>query len=457
MRQRDLVDHRGCRGNQVEIIFAGQPLLDDLEVEQPQEAAAETEPQGRRRLHLEAERSIVQAQLVERIAQLLEIGGIDREEAAEHHRLDQLEARQRLGRRALGVGDRVADRGLRDFLDLRGDETDFAGGKLGQLLDLGPHAADPVDEMLSAGRHELDRLALAKHALHDADEDDDAQIGIVPAIDEHRLQGRVAVPLGRRDAGDDRLQHLDDADARFGGGQHGILGGEADNVLDLLLHLVRLGGRQIDLVDDRHDLMIMLDRLIDIGQRLRLDSLRRIHHQQRALAGGKAAAHLIGEVDMAGRVHEVELIGFAVARGVGEAHGLRLDGDAALPLDIHIIEHLRGHFAFAEPAGLLDQPVGKRRLAMIDMGYDAEITNFVERGGHGWLQSSGGFAPPIAGSATKAKDASKGSLRRLPPYGCVRATVCPQIRNCVEPLQPSPRSFVLPVVHQDLEGIVHVA
>ena len=39
----DLVDHARRGGDQVEIVFAGQPLLDDLEVEQPQEAAAEAE------------------------------------------------------------------------------------------------------------------------------------------------------------------------------------------------------------------------------------------------------------------------------------------------------------------------------------------------------------------------------------------------------------------------------
>ena len=81
---------------------------------------------------------------------------------------------------------------------------------------------------------------------------------------------------------------------------------EADDVLDLLADLVGLGGGEVDLVDDRHDLMVVLDRLVDVGERLRLDALRGVDDQQRALAGGEAAADLIGEVDMAGRVHQVE-------------------------------------------------------------------------------------------------------------------------------------------------------
>ena len=72
------------------------------------------------------------------------------------------------------------------------------------------------------------------------------------------------------------------------------------------LTLLDVGGGQVDLVDHRHDLMVVLDRLVDVGQRLRLDPLGGVDHQQRAFAGGEAAADLIGEIDMAGRVHQVE-------------------------------------------------------------------------------------------------------------------------------------------------------
>ena len=71
-------------------------------------------------------------------------------------------------------------------------------------LELGPHTADAVDQMLGAGGHELDLLALFDDAVDDADQDDDAQIGVVPAVDQHGLERRGAVSLGRGDAGDDR-------------------------------------------------------------------------------------------------------------------------------------------------------------------------------------------------------------------------------------------------------------
>ena len=251
------------------------------------------------------------------------------------------------------------------------------------MLDLGAETADPVDKVRRPGLHELDLLALLQRAVDHAHQNDDAQIRVIPRIDQHRLQRRIHVALGRRHLLHDRFQDLGNADPRLGGGQHRLRRVEADHVLNLLLHLFRLGGRQVDLVDDRHDLVIMLDRLVHIGQRLRLDALCGVHHQQRALARGQAAAHLIGEVDMARRVHQVQRVGLAVRRGIGQAHRLRLDGDAALLLDLHIVEHLFRHLAVGQAARLLDQAIGQRRLAMVDMRDDRKVADLVERSGHG--------------------------------------------------------------------------
>ena len=66
-------------------------------------------------------------------------------------------------------------------------------------------------------------------------------------------------------------------------------GVEADDLLDLLPHALGVGGGEVDLVDHRHDLVVVLDRLVDVGEGLRLDALRGVDHQQRAFAGGEAA------------------------------------------------------------------------------------------------------------------------------------------------------------------------
>ena len=53
------------------------------------------------------------------------------------------------------------------------------------------------------------------------------------------------------------------------------------------------------------------------------------------------------------------------------------------------------HLARGQPAGLLDQPVGESRFAMVDMGDDGKIANmglFIGPG-RGWF----GHGPPLAG------------------------------------------------------------
>src|SRR3546814_17639467 len=78
----------------------------------------------------------------------------------------------------------------------------------------------------------------------------------------------------------------------------------------------------------------------------------------------------------------VQLIELAVLRGVVQAHRLRLDGDAALALALHGIEHLFMHLPLGQPAAMLDQPVGPRRLAMVDMGADGEVSSEERRVGN---------------------------------------------------------------------------
>jgi hypothetical protein len=60
---------------------------------------------------------------------------------------------------------------------------------------------------------------------------------------------------------------------------------------------------------------------------------------------------------------------------VVEAHGLRLDRDAPLTLDVHGIEDLLLHLAVRDVAADLDQPVRQGGLAVIDVGDDGEVAD----------------------------------------------------------------------------------
>ena len=136
----------------------------------------------------------------------------------------------------------------------------------------------------------------------------------------------------------------------------------------------------------RDQLEVGVDRQVGVGERLRLDALRGVDDQQRALARGERARDLVGEVDVAGRVDQVQLVGLAVVGVVADAHRLRLDRDAALALQVH-------RSRAAAPASRasstvlrqLEDAVGQRRLAVVDVGDDREVADVVLVG-HGPLQ-----------------------------------------------------------------------
>ena len=69
------------------------------------------------------------------------------------------------------------------------------------------------------------------------------------------------------------------------------------------------------------------------------------------------------------------------ARRPGQADVLRLDGDAALALDVHAVEVLGAHLAPLDEPGDLEHPVGQRRLAVVDVGDDAEVPDEGRIGG----------------------------------------------------------------------------
>ena len=207
--------------------------------------------------------------------------------------------------------------------------------------------------------------------------------------------------------------HRPDAEAGLGTAQDGVGGVQADDVLDLLTHPVRLGGGQVDLVQDRDDLVIVVDGLVDVGQGLGLDALGGIDHQQAALAGGEGARDLIGEVDVARRVHQVQDVIEPVLRPVVQAHGLGLDGNAPLLLDIHGIENLRRHLARGQPAGELDQPVGQGGFAVVNVGYHTEVSDAVDgRGRHGRAGSTAGPDRQRARRSRGISRTGRGGLHR---------------------------------------------
>src|SRR5690606_21291171 len=263
------------------------------------------------------------------------------------------------------------------------DPAHFTRAQRRGFLALGGEHADLVDLVGAAGGHHQHLGAGLDLALHHAHQRDHAQVVVEPGVDDQRLQLVAVAALRWRDAVHDRFRHLLHVEPGLGADRDRVAGVDADHGLDLGLGPLDVGGGQVDLVEHRHHFQALLDRGVAVGDRLRFHALGRIDHQQRAFACRQRTADLVREVDVAGGVDEVQVVGLPVLRRVRHRHRLRLDGDPALALDRVVVEHLRFHLALGQAAAQLDDAVGQRRLAVVDVGDDGKVADLPHRVGHG--------------------------------------------------------------------------
>ena len=275
----------------------------------------------------------------------------------------------------LGERHRVAHLRRLELFDARDDEAHLAGGETLPGLRLRREYADLLAEVVRRDRHEQDAVLGPERPVHDPHEHDNPDVVIEPGVDDQGLQRGIGLPPRRGDARDDRFQDVDHTFAGLGAAQNRVLCRNADDVLDFRDDPGRLRRRQVDLVQHRHDLHALLGRGIAVRDRLRFHALRGVDHEQRPFAGGQRSRHLVREIHVPRRVDQIEVIHLTIARGVAQRRGLGLDGDAALALEVHRIEHLRRHLAVRQAAAELDEPIGQRGLAMIDVGDDREVAD----------------------------------------------------------------------------------
>ncbi len=165
------------------------------------------------------------------------------------------------------------------------------------------------------------------------------------------------------------------------------LGAQAvDDVLQALeevrADLVHLVGE-----DDARNLVLVALAPNRFG--LRLDALVGVENHDRAVEHAQRTLDLDGEVDVAGRVDDVQTLAVPECGGRG-----RRDGDAALLLLLHPV-HRRGAFVHLADlmvlAGVVEDPLGGRGLAGIDVRHDAEVAVVLDgmSAGHGVVSSFG--------------------------------------------------------------------
>ena len=221
-----------------------------------------------------------------------------------------------LEQRVVVVGDlleQVFARGLGRFDELRGDLRFFLFGAQLVLVD--------------------DRLH-----LHEVDDAEEVRLRADRQLDRHGM---------RAEAVDHRL--------------HAAVEVRADAV-----HLVDVG--------DTRD--VVLVGLAPDGLRLRLDAGDRVEQRDRAVEHAQRALDLDGEVDVAGRVDDVDPVAFPLGGG-----GCGGDRDAALLLLLHPVHHGRAlvHLAdLVRAAGVVEDALGRRRLTGVDVRHDPDVAGVFE-------------------------------------------------------------------------------
>src|SRR5262249_23699427 len=104
-------------------------------------------------------------------------------------------------------------------------------------------------------------------------------------------------------------------------------------------------------------------------------------------------------------INEVDLVALPL-----HAHRLHLDRDATLTLELHRVEDLVAHFALLDSVGHLQKPVGKRRLAVVNVGNNAEVPNLHYRANVAYFEPYFKRFYPATSVGSTATDWSTGSV-----------------------------------------------
>ena len=302
----NLIDYRRRGRNEVEIELSFKSFLNNFIVKKSQETATETKSQSGRSLRFKRKCRVVELELFERVTEIRILRAIYWIESAEYHLLDRLITGKRLFRRIVRKCDGIARSGISYVFNGRADVTNLTSKKCFRRNELTRmEVSEFCDYELRAGIHHSDLITEFYGAFFDTHVYDNALIRIVLRVEDQGSKRLVLLSARRRQKLDDALEDLIDAGIVLRGNKRRFGSVQADYVFDLLLYFFRLRGRKVDLVDDRQDLEVRVDREISVCQRLRFDALCRVNDQDRAVTGSQASGNFIVKVNVAGRVDEI--------------------------------------------------------------------------------------------------------------------------------------------------------
>ena len=258
-------------------------------MQKSKETTAETKSQRKRGLRFKLKRRIVELQLFQCISQIRVFGAVCRIHSAVHHRIDLFISRKRLStwifRTCYGIthtgvlyifqaGRKISNHSCRKFIT----RDKLSGTKISNLHNISSCTC----------RHHMNRHSFRDTSFFDTAEYDNAFIRIIEGIENQCLKRCIRISCRRRDLCHDLFQDLIYIKPCLCRDQWCILRFNSDHIFNLFDHTLRLCAWKIDLVDNRHDIQIMVQCQIYICQCLRFYALCRINDQDRSITGCKA-------------------------------------------------------------------------------------------------------------------------------------------------------------------------
>ena len=129
---------------------------------------------------------------------------------------------------------------------------------------------------LRNGFAQLDRIAGLQCAFHHAALQNHAAIFVEVGVEDECFQRRVRIALGTGQFLDDAREDVFNAVASLCGNRDRRKRIEPQIRINLLAHSFHVRGREVDLVDHRQQFQIVFQGQVEVGHRLRFDSLRSV-------------------------------------------------------------------------------------------------------------------------------------------------------------------------------------
>src|SRR5687767_12267887 len=257
--------HARYSGNEVQLVFALETLLDDLHVQEPEKSAAEPEAECGRCLGLIVQGRVVQLKLLERVAQRLVLLGICRVYARENEGSHIAISRQRLAGAIRRIEDRVAGACLPNRAHVCDNVSDLTRTQL-----IGLHLAKLVEADLRyfvhrLARAESDLRAGANRSIHNSNAWNRSAIAVIVGVVDERAERSIRISGRSRHLSYDLLQKLGDTDSFLRTHEENVVLVDTEQIVDFLFSLLGLSAWQIDLVEHRNDLEARVESEKEVG------------------------------------------------------------------------------------------------------------------------------------------------------------------------------------------------